>query len=38
MYGSKIAHAGTNEAREKQNDKFAQEFEAQTETGKRFPV
>jgi hypothetical protein len=38
MHGSKIAHAGTNEAREKQNDKFTQEFETETETGKRFPV
>jgi hypothetical protein len=29
---------GTNEAREKQDDKFGEEFEAKTEAGERFAV
>jgi hypothetical protein len=38
MHGSKIAHAGTNEAREKQNDKFSTRVEIKTEAGERFAI
>jgi len=32
----KLGHAGTNEAREKQNHQFSTTFEIETEAGERF--